>query len=382
MRRPAVLQYAELTWPQIADLPRTVPLLLPLGLGSYDLEAAARRLRADRLVLLPAVPYALWRGEGHPLNSLAIAGGLLRRVLRGIQRELVAQGFARVVILDGYGAAARLPSFGLRCLRARARESEASPWPTDLARRVVVVNLGHTEQHGHHLPCGTDTYIAEALATGLAKALPDEVVCLPVWPYGVSTHTRQFPGTLSLGGRTFEDLFLAVVGRLVRLGAQMIYFSNAHGGNHSFLVNVVKLAGERWPGVFTATEWLHTTGPALERIRESRQGGMGHGGELETSYMLHLRPDLVDMRRATVETGFISTPNYTMDWIESGRLIANPPWSDDTTSGIYGDGKLGTPEKGRRWLEAAVAERVESVREVREQHLRRQARRAAAATRY
>jgi len=98
--------------------------------------------------------------------------------------------------------------------------------------------------------------------------------------------------------------------------------------------------------------------------------------------MLHLRPDLVDMRRATVETGFISTPNYTMDWIESGRLIANPPWSDDTTSGIYGDGKLGTPEKGRRWLEAAVAERVESVREVREQHLRRQARRAAAATRY
>jgi len=103
---------------------------------------------------------------------------------------------------------------------------------------------------------------------------------------------------------------------------------------------------------------------------------------LETSYLLHLRPDLVDMRRATVETDFISTPNYYMDWIEGGRLVANPPWSDDTASGIYGDGTLGASEKGRRWLEAAVAERIESVREAREQHRRRQARRAAAPGRY
>ncbi len=103
---------------------------------------------------------------------------------------------------------------------------------------------------------------------------------------------------------------------------------------------------------------------------------MGHGCELETSYILHLRPELVAMERATTETDFISTPNYYMDWVEGGSLIANPPWSDDTASGIYGDGRLGTAEKGRLWLAAAVQEKLASLREIRDQHTRRQAKRA------
>ena len=91
--------------------------------------------------------------------------------------------------------------------------------------------------------------------------------------------------------------------------------------------------------------------------------------------MLHLRPELVQMDRATIETDFIATPNYYMDWIEGGRLIANPPWTDDTHSGIYGDASVGTAEKGRAWLRAAVEQRLESLAEVRTQYLRRKARR-------
>jgi creatinine amidohydrolase/Fe(II)-dependent formamide hydrolase-like protein len=102
---------------------------------------------------------------------------------------------------------------------------------------------------------------------------------------------------------------------------------------------------------------------------------MGHGGELETSYILHLQPGLVYIDRATTETEFISTANYTMDWLEAGRLIANPPWRDDTTSGIYGDGRLGGADKGRRWLAAAIAEKLEILQEIREQHARRQIKR-------
>ena len=225
-------------------------------------------------------------------------------------------------------------------------------------------------------PLSTDTLIVQAIADGLAARAPVEVSCLPAWPYGVSTHTREFPGTLNLGGRVFEDFFLAIVDRLAALGAETICFSNGHGGNHSFLVNVVKLAGERHPTRFIATEWLHTTGPALARVRESGRGGMGHGGELETSYILHLRPDLVHMERATTETQFVSTENYFMDWAEGGKLIANPPWSDDTISGLYGDGTLGTAEKGRLWLDAAVEEKLDLAREMREQHALRQSSRA------
>ncbi|HNU04436.1 MAG TPA: creatininase family protein [Anaerolineae bacterium] len=369
------IHYADLTWPEVAALPRDLPLLIPLGLGDYDLEGAAARLNAPALGLLPALPYGFSRVDGDPLASLAVRPGLWRRVLAGIAKELRGQGFRRLVLLNGHGDLGPAVR-GLPALDLPFQPQPSPPWPADLPQRSAVISTGHTEQHGHHLPLSTDTLIVQAIADGLTTRAPGEVWCLPAWPYGVSTHTREFPGTLNLGGRVFEDFFLAIVDRLAALGAQTIYFSNGHGGNHSFLVNVVKLAGERHPQRFIATEWLHTTGPALTRHRESAIGGMGHGGELETSYLLHLRPDLVRMALATTETDFISTAGYYMDWVEGGRLIANPPWSDDTRSGIYGDGRLGAAEKGRLWLEAAVEEKLETVRELREQHTLRQIRRA------
>ncbi len=350
-------------------------MLLPLGLGEYDLKAAAARLDASDICLLPAMPYGFRHGDDDPLGSLAVRPALLRRMLAGAAKELSAQGFQRIAVLNGHSdqglAGGEAPMLDVPC-----QPQSSPPWPADLAQRTVVVSTGHTEQHGYHLPLSTDTLLVQAIADGLAGRAPGEVWCLPAWPYGVSTHTREFPGTLNLGGRVFEDFFLAVVDRLASLGAETIYFSNGHGGNHSFLVNVVKLAGERHPRRFIATEWLHTTGPALARYRESAIGGMGHGGELETSYVLHLRPDLVRMALATTETDFVSTSGYYMDWVEGGRLIANPPWSDDTLSGIYGDGRLGTAEKGRLWLAAAVEEKLETVRELREQHALRQSKRA------
>jgi creatinine amidohydrolase len=373
-----VFRYDEMTWPEIARLPRDLPLVVPLGLGVIDLAQVAERLGQGRLVLLPAIPFGFPRPDA--LGALAPPRSLVRRVLLGIQEGLTLQGFEQVVFVDGYAVGPSLDEARLTFLPLPSTSSETWVWPGDLAGRVVVVSLGHTEQHGHHLPTGTDTFIAQALADGLAQAIPEEVVCLPAWPYGASTHTREFPATLNLGGRTFEDFFLAMTGRLVRLGARMIYFSNAHGGNHSYLVNVIKHAGERWPQAFVATEWLHTTGPALHALRESSRGGMGHAGELETSYLLHLRPDLVQMNRATVETDFIATPNYYMDWIEGGRLIANPPWHDDTTRGVYGDPTSARAEKGRLWLEAAVQERLEIVAELRTQHQRRQVRRLGRAS--
>jgi creatinine amidohydrolase len=328
-----IIFYADLTWPEVAALPRHMPLLIPLGLGAYDLSAAAGRLGAETVVLLPAIPFGFARADGDPLGQLAVRPGLLRRVLLGVGKELRAQGFQRVVVLNGHGDQ-HLHGSGLELLATSYQPEPWPAWPADLAQRVVVISTGHTEQHGYHLPLHTDTAIVEALAADLTAAAVDEVFCLPAWPYGVSTYTRQFPGTLNLGGRVFEDFFLTIVDRLVALGAEMIYFSNGHGGNHSFLVNVVKLAGERHPACFIATEWLHTTGPALQRYRETALGGMGHGGELETSYLLHLRPDLVRMERATTEVAFVSTPEYYMDWVEGGRLIANPPCSEESGLGI------------------------------------------------
>ena len=82
------------------------------------------------------------------------------------------------------------------------------------------------------------------------------------------------------------------------------------------------------------------------------------------------------MDRATTEMDFISTADYSMDWIENGRLIANPPWSDDTSSGIYGDATVATASKGKLWLEAAIDEKIALIDQIFEQHQRRMARRS------
>jgi creatinine amidohydrolase len=102
---------------------------------------------------------------------------------------------------------------------------------------------------------------------------------------------------------------------------------------------------------------------------------MGHACELETSLILHLRPELVHLERAVDETDFITTPSYYMDWIEGGALVANPPWEDDTRTGAYGAGSLATAEKGKFWLEAAIAEKAGHVAEIHEQYRRRRERR-------
>lgn len=365
-----LINYADLTYPEVAELPRHVPLVIPLGLDIYDYSWLAHRLQAEQLVCLPAVPFGFQASAESGLARLAVDPGLMQRVMWGICGELAAQGFQRIYFVSGRDEP-ELVAGGLNFMVLPSDDAYDLRWPDDLSARVVVVSTGHTEQHGYHLPLSTDSLIVQALAGQLVDTAAEEVFCLPVWPYGVSTHTREFPGTLNLGGRVFEDFFLSIVDRLVNSGAGMIYFSNGHGGNHSFLVNVVKYSGERHPTAFIATDWLHTTGPELQLYRESKLGGMGHGGELETSYILHLRPDLVHMDLATREVEFTSTPNYYMDWVEGGSLVANPPWTDDTASGIYGDATLATAEKGRLWLQAAVKQKLATIEEIQQQYLQR-----------
>ena len=113
---------------------------------------------------------------------------------------------------------------------------------------------------------------------------------------------------------------------------------------------------------------------ALEAKRQSPIGGMGHACELETSLILHLCPDLIHLERAVDEMDFICTPSYYMDWIEGGALVANPPWDDDTRTGAYGAGSLGTAEKGDYWLKVAIEEKAGHVAEIHEQYRRRRTR--------
>jgi creatinine amidohydrolase len=368
--------YENLTWPEVADLPRDVPLVLPLG-SSFDSEKLAAQLgNPNRLGILPSFPFG-WRGSG-----LAVPEPLLAAYVRNLLDSLRDDGFTRVYALTPQGIDLGLGDSQLRTHVNTYTSTQVHTLPPDSERgKVIVIPIGHTEQHGFHLPLSVDTIIIESIAQGTVNKVPEQAYTLPVMPYGVSTHRSSFAATLNAGGRAFEDFWLGVIDVLVARGFDRFYFMSGHGGNMSFLVNIVKYAGERHRRIFCATAFLHTAGKigsvALDKYRTSPIGGMGHACELETSYMLHLRPDLCHMERVVDETDFVSTPDYYMDWIEGGSLIANPPWDDDTKTGAYGAGSHATAEKGRLWLEAAIEEKVAHVVEIHEQHRRREERRNA-----
>lgn len=371
--------YDEMTWDAVAALPRDTPLVLPLG-ANYHLNLLACQLsHPPEIGLLPPFPFG-WRGSG-----LEIPEQIFFQYISNLLDSLRDDGFSRVYCVAPSGIDPQASfllnrsSFFLRL--PHPTQLQNNPFiPSDTERdKVILFPIGHTEQHGFHLPLSTDNIIIDAIAQGTANKVPTRSFAMPLMPFGVSTHRASFAATMNAGGRAFEDFWLAVIDVLVQRGFNRFYLMSGHGGNCSFLMNIIKYAGERHRRIFCATAWLHTSGrigsEVIPKYRTSKIGGMGHAGELETSYVLHLRPDLCHMERVVDETDFVATPDYYMDWVEGGSLVANPPWDDDTKTGAYGAGSHGTAEKGRLWLDAAIEEKADHVEQIHEQHERREKRR-------
>ena len=161
---------------------------------------------------------------------------------------------------------------------------------------LVVLPLGATEQHGPHLPLGTDFLIVEHVArsSGMLAASSVPVVVAPTLTFGSSDHHLPFGGTVSLATRSYLDAVSDATVSLVHSGFRRIFLLNGHGGNHELVQLVARDVALRHPAnIAAASYWDLARSRLLEHDPDLLPLVPGHAGVFETSLMLSIRPDLV-----------------------------------------------------------------------------------------
>ena len=233
---------------------------------------------------------------------------------------------------------------------------------SDTAGWIAVLPVAAIEQHGPHLPVFTDTCIAEGMIARAIELLPEElpVTFLPVQAIGKSNEHISSPGTLTASWETTTKLWLDIGDSVHRAGIEKLILINSHGGNVPMVDIVARELRVRHEMLVVGTAWSRLGHPdGLPTGEESLYGI--HGGEIETSMMLHL----VRMNKAT---DFRSTQ---LDLIRAFRhLRAHGPvqfgWKaqDLNPEGTVGNAALATAEKGRAVVDHQAAAFVDLCRDV------------------
>jgi creatinine amidohydrolase/Fe(II)-dependent formamide hydrolase-like protein len=222
--------------------------------------------------------------------------------------------------------------------------------------RTVLFAVGSTEQHGPHLPLRTDTMLGDALAERVGARLPGVLVA-PTVPLGVSTHHMTFPGTVTLDEPTFTAVVEQYAASLAQHGVETVLVLPSHGGNFGPLRALAeRTAGRIGPARFVPYTDLLAFVAALEVV--GREDGVppqvigAHAGEAETSIMLAVRPDLVDMDGAVAGFGGeFDGSTAELLFREGTRALSE--------NGVLGDARPATAERGERYLAALTELLVE-----------------------
>ncbi len=218
--------------------------------------------------------------------------------------------------------------------------------------RTAVIAAGATEQHGRHLPEGSDAFMGEAVAERVARELGDALVA-PVIRPGCSDHPLDFPGTISIPADTLIDILDAYVTSLRRNGFERFVVFSTHGGNFPVL--------ERWqgsrsaPGLIVIPDRRGHVRPVYQFAVASgteQPGVLHHSDAFETSQILALHPSLVHLDRA--ERGYVG-PLTADELFARGTRIVSP-------NGVLGDPAGATAEIGEVMLRSVTDYIVGKVR--------------------
>jgi creatinine amidohydrolase len=205
------------------------------------------------------------------------------------------------------------------------------------AAHVAVLPVGSFEQHGHHLPLATDTVVASAIAHAVANA--HNLLLLPPVTISCSHEHAGMPGSVSIRSVTLHAIVTDVAESLRQAGVDRLVIVNGHGGNY-VLSNVVQEAnvGRRRMALYPGRhDW--DTARRAAGLTSSGHDDM-HAGEIETSLLLHLCPDLV-------RDGYHTADHFTD---RPHLLVAG--MRGYTPSGVIGQPSAATPEKGKAVLDS------------------------------
>ena len=226
-------------------------------------------------------------------------------------------------------------------------------------QRVCLLPMACIEKHGNHLPLGTDLFTGMEIARRAAAIEP--VIVFPPFYFTKILEAKHQPGTIALGGRLMFDLLEAVCDEIGRNGLEKIILWSAHGGNSHFGPHFVSLTLDKQKDYIVYWVRLDSQDPEYQRLLqeliEARPGG--HAGEMETSCILAICPELVKMDQVD-----------DVSWSRKGRLdhlkgvTTSVGWYANYPNHWAGDPRSAAAEKGEPLLQYQAQRVAEAIRAI------------------
>jgi creatinine amidohydrolase len=221
---------------------------------------------------------------------------------------------------------------------------------------LIVVPLGATEQHGPHLPLGTDTLIVDHVTKAAAERVTRfPVLVAPTLPVGYSVHHEAFGATCTMSADTFQRMLREVCESLLRTCTSRLFLVNGHGGNGELMHAVAKSVSLEARVLVGAGSYWGMARRNLVQLPRTPARVPGHAGEFETSLMLALRPDLV----AELLPGNTGEP----DLRDPDGFTVDGPTRRIGSTGRTDDPSRASASAGAALLEACVAGVARSLEE-------------------
>lgn len=231
---------------------------------------------------------------------------------------------------------------------------------------VAVLPIGAIEQHGPHLPMSVDAAVADAMVEEIIKRLPEtsRAIFLPTQAICKSNEHSRYPGSLTLSSQTLMQVWCEIGACVAAAGIRKLVFLNSHGGNITIMDTVTRELRIRHNMMAFSVNWWGQGMPENTYTEEEMRFGI-HAGDMETSVMLALYPELVDMSKAQNFRSSLQDLTQEFRHISLGAG-AKPGWQaqDINPYGAAGNATLATAEKGRATIDYAAEKLVELLDEV------------------